>query len=160
MHPRFIVYIIFCVIFCGCSHWETKKISKEKFFQDAWQTITINEVDTYPSFEHCSELQEKTKQRECFVNGIHNKLQEHLNQYSIVLTNSFTDSLQIYCMVNEKGFFCIDSMQVSSQLRNTLPEIELWIHDGFKTIPKVIPATKQGIPVNMRFEVPVVFQEN
>jgi len=160
MHPRYIVYIIIYVIFCSCSQWETKKISKEKFFQEAWQTITINEVDTYPSFEQCSELEEKIRQRACFENGVHHKFQEHLSQYPIVSQNTFTDSLHIYCMVSEKGIFCIDSIQISPQLQNTLPQIELWIYEGLKTIPEVIPATKRGIPVNMRFKVPVVFQEN
>ena len=160
MHGRFIFYLVICIGILGCSQWETKKISTEDFFDEAWEAIAISEVDTYPFFEQCSELEENVRQRECFVSGVRVNLQEHLSQYPITLKESLTDTLHIYCEVSDKGAFCIDSIQVSSRLQNVLPEIELWIYDGIKTIPKVIPATKRGIPVNMKFELPVVFQED
>ena len=154
----YISSIILSVLLIGCSGLETKKVSSEELFTEAWQAIEITQVDTYPIFEACKTRTEKEQQRNCFEFLLNEQLQTHLQQYDFSFTSTFTDTLKVHFIIDEKGDFCIDSLGISPHLQETLPRLSLWIHDGLRTIPKAHPATKRGIPVKTQFQIPIVFQ--
>ena len=158
MYRGYIGCLLLSAILSGCSGWETKKVSSEELFTEAWNAIDITEVDTYPSFEKCSTFTEREAQRQCFETTVVNSLKEHLGQYAMNFDSSFTDTLKVHFMINEKGAFCIDSLIISSRLQQNVPRIALWIDKGLEDIPQAFPATKRGIPVKAQFEVPIVFE--
>ena len=149
--------LLLLIFSLGCSGWETKKVSSEALFTEAWEAIALTEVDTYPMFKDCDQSAEKTIQRQCFETVVLSSLQEHLKQYPIATSTTLNDTMNVHFVVDEKGIFCIDSLTISSHIKEALPDTELWIYNGIKEIPEVIAATKRGIPVKVQFQIPIVF---
>ena len=87
-----------------------------------------------------------------------NSLYSHLTKQETHFNQSFVDSLHVHFTVDEKAHFCIDSLEISSDLQSKLPQIEAWIHDGVAQIPKALPAIKRGIPIKAQFQIPIVFK--
>ncbi|MFC4636639.1 hypothetical protein ACFO3O_22230 [Dokdonia ponticola] len=149
-----------CVLLASCTSWETKKISTEDFLQQEQNSIDITEVDTYPVFESCSELSEKTVLKDCFEDFITNTLYSELSNHTIIVKESIHDTVWIDLVVDEKGQFCIEHIDLSPIVTQEIRSLPLWIHDAIRVLPKPAPATKRSMPVKTKFKVPVILKVN
>ncbi len=149
-----------CMLLASCTSWETKKISTEDFLQQEQNSIDITEVDTYPVFESCSELSEPIVLKSCFEDFVTNTLYSELSNQTIIVKESIHDTVWIDLIVDEKGSFCIENMNLSPLVAQEIPALPLWIHDAIHLLPKPQPATKRSMPVKTKFKVPVVLKVN
>lgn len=149
-----------CVLLASCTSWETKKITTEDLLKQEQNSIDITEVDTYPVFESCSELSEQTILKSCFEDFVTNTLYSELSNHSIIVKESINDTVWIDLIVDEKGSFCIENIDLSPLVTKEIPTLSLWIHDAIQVLPKPAPATKRSMPVKTKFKIPVVLKVN
>lgn len=147
-----------CVLLASCTSWETKKLTTEDFLHQEQNSIDITEVDTYPVFENCSELSEKSVLKSCFENFVTNTLYTELSNRTIIVKESIHDTVWIDLIVDEKGAFCIENIDLPPLVIQEIPTLPLWIHDAIRVLPTPNPATKRSMPVKTKFKIPVILK--
>ncbi len=145
-------------MFISCDHYETKKISSTQYFEERWKAIDLNNVDGYPTFDTCSDVPEGEALKECFEETVTQTFYDSFGKHTIVVTKELDETIIVNFIVNEKGKYCIDSLNISQDIRSEIPKLEQWIHEAAKELPLAKPATKQGVPVKTRFKIPVVLK--
>lgn len=153
---KFILTTVF--LLPGCDHVQTKKIESSQYLAEDWGAISLNEVDVYPTFEVCENTPENEQMRTCFEETVTSTFYRALNQHTAVVTRDLDQPVIVNFVVNEKGTYCIDSIQITEATRFEIPDLEQWIHEATKQLPKAFPARKEGIPVKTRFKIPVLFK--
>lgn len=142
----------------SCDHFETKKISSSQYLAQDWEALNLNEVDGYPTFDSCTTVSEGPELKTCFETTIADTFYEAFNTHQIIVTRSLNETVTIHFIVDEKGLYCIEKLDIAQEIREEIPQLDLWIYEATQSLPKAKPATKEGIPVKTRFEIPVVLQ--
>lgn len=155
MTQRFILLILMFLLW-SCSQWETKKIPSETYLAQEWKAIDINEVDTYPTFPNCDNMEAGNALKSCFENEITTAFYTSLQSQPLVVTSSLEDTIWIDLKINREGILCIDSLHITEAVSFEIPDFPAYIHDAAQQLPKAFPATKRGIPVKTKFKLPIV----
>lgn len=150
--------VVLSVLCASCTQWEFKKVPTEIYLVEKWKAIDLNDVETYPSFDFCNELDSKETLRACFEDEVTSTFYKSLSAHSFSVSKKLVDTVHIGFVVNEKGLYCIDTLKLSEQILAEIPHLERWIHDACEQLPKAHPATIRNIPVKTRFKIPLVFQ--
>lgn len=150
--------LILAVLVASCTQWEYKKIPVETFLSQKWKAIDLHKVETYPTFDFCDELAPKEVLKSCFENEVSSTLYNVLSMHPFIVDKAIQDTIYIEFIVNEKGHYCIDSLNIRADLRGTFPDLEMWLHEACEQLPIAHPATIQNIPVKTRFKIPLIFQ--
>ncbi len=150
--------ILVITSFWSCDHIETRKISSSQYLAQDWEALNLNEVDGYPTFDSCNTVAEGPDLKTCFENTIMDTFYEAFNVHQIVVSRSLNETVTIHFIVDEKGWYCIEKIDISHEVRNEIPQLDRWIYEATQNLPKAKPATKEGIPVKTKFKIPVVLQ--
>lgn len=150
--------ILVIISLWSCDHLETKKISSSQYLAQDWEALNLNEVDGYPTFNSCNTVSEGLELKTCFEDTIIETFYEAFNARQIVVTQSLNETVTIHFIVDEKGLYCIEKLDIAQKVRNEIPQLDLWIYEATQELPKAKPATKEGIPVKTRFTIPIVLQ--
>ncbi len=142
----------------SCDKLQTKKIKSSQYLEEDWKAINLNEVDVYPTFESCNHTPENEEMRLCFEEIVTTTFYKALNTHQVVVSQELNETVEVDFVVNEHGNYCIDTLRVSEAVRFEIPELEQWIHEAAKQLPKAYPARKGGVPVKTRFKIPVIFK--
>jgi hypothetical protein len=142
----------------SCNSWETKKIPSEIYLAKDWEAIDLNQVDTYPSFEACSDLVGQLAIKKCFEREMTSAYTTSLKQTPFIVSTPIDDTLWIDMIVNEKGSLCIDSIRMRELTRKELPLLASYIQQTAIDMPKIEAATKRGVPVKTKFRLPVILK--
>ncbi|HET8810621.1 MAG TPA: hypothetical protein VFM65_10220 [Flavobacteriaceae bacterium] len=152
---RKITFGILFLIIAGCKNFEAKKVSSEEVLHQKLEHFRWNEVDVYPAFENCRHLMEKPAMERCFENTLTRAIYAKLTQKPLVLGDSISETVTLYLLVSATGAPKIDSVVISKNLQQQLPELETRLRSSIDSLPKIYPATKRGIPVATKFNVPI-----
>lgn len=160
MNPcmKLFVGTLLCLFLASCTQWELKKIPSETYLAQKWKAISLDEVDTYPSFDFCDELGSKAALRACFENEVTSTFYNSLSAHHFKVSQKLEDTIHIGFEVNEKGLYCIDTLKLSEAVLSEIPQLERWIHEACEQLPQAHPATLRNIPVKTKFKIPLVFQ--
>lgn len=150
--------IVFLLMLTSCSHWETKKVSTQELLHQKWESISLNEVGEYPTFQVCDQTENRLNHKRCFESTVQEILMGELSLKQLHFTQPINDTIWIDFVINEKGAFCLDSLRVSQVIRKEIPLLEVWIRDAVVLLPEARPATKRDLPVKARFKIPVVLK--
>ena len=142
-----ILIIIILVLCLGCNKEDYKKVDAKAIAENELKAIDLSQVDQYPLFENCDETATKVLQKQCFGENLHNWLKPHLDTLSVRQLKS--DTITLFLTVTEKGKLIQDSMLSSTQAGKKIKQI-------FKNSPKLYPALKQGVPVKVSFQMPLI----
>ncbi len=153
-------YSLVCLllVMASCTSWETKKVSTQEILHQKWETISLNEVEEYPSFKTCDTTATRLDHKKCFEGTIQQTLSSHLAYQTLIVTKPILDTVWIDFMINEKGKFCLDSLRIPLTVHQELPRMEIIIQDAIVQLPIARPATKRGIPVRAQFKIPLVLK--
>ena len=154
---KFLLLILFPIL-AGCNNFETKKISSKEVLDQESKTLNWKEVDEYPTFENCKNIDELTKSRECFEATLANSIYAYLTRKEPIVTQAIDDTLILYLEITKTGKPKIDSIFVDSLVTNQLPDLKLWLQQSLDSLPKIYPAIKRGIPVSSAFKMPIVIK--
>jgi len=141
---------IFIFMLCfGCKKEDYQKVDAKAIAETELKAIDLSQVDRYPLFENCDETASKSLQKQCFGENFHSWLKPYLDTISVKQLKS--DTIILYLTVNEKGRLIQDSMVSKTDAGEKVRQI-------FKTSPKLYPALKQGVPVKVSFQMPLIIR--
>jgi len=133
-----------------------KKISKDEFLQEELKSFNWNEVDQYPVFENCLELDKILEKNNCFVETITNDFRNNLRKNNLVLNRTLIDTVNMILKVNKTGEISIESLNVSDQNINYMEIISKSFDNTVLNLPKIYPAIKRGQQVDVIFNLPII----
>lgn len=154
---KFLLLILFPIL-TGCNNFETRKISSEEVLDQESKILNWKEVDEYPAFENCKNIDELTKSRECFEATLANSIYAYLARQEPIVTQAIDDTLILYLEITKTGKPIIDSVFVDTMVTNQLPDLKVWLQQSVDSLPKIYPAIKRGIPVSSAFKMPIVIK--
>lgn len=118
--------------------------------------IDWNAVDKFPMFEGCDELAPKPEQRKCLEETFSKHYAEILGEFEFKLGNSIQDTIDVDFIVDDKGEISVKKIGKNAAIADKIPEFNGIIARGLKSLPKVEPALKRGIPVSAKFRLPII----
>ena len=147
-----------CLVSC---EWFTSRETKtRKLVEEEIRSINWNEVDQFPLFEACDETASKPEQQECFQNTLVMHLGMALQDFEFRSDQPLEDILYVDFLVDSQGGISILSIEENKLLSAENPEFERIISGTLRSLPRLQPALKRGIPVTARFRIPLVIQTN
>lgn len=154
---RFLLILI-SLSLIGCKKFETKKLSSTDIVQEEIKHIDWNNLDTYPSLETCENTSTKSNKKQCFENEISKHIFEVLASHEVSLKDSIREELELKIFISNRGKASLDKILISEELKNQIPDLEIWLNEAVLSLPKIYPAEKRGIPVSSNFKLPLVIQ--
>lgn len=154
---HFFVYIVF-LLFNSCHYFDAAIPSEKELLQKELKAINWKEVDEYPSFVDCDNLEDKTARQRCFFEFLTQLIQEKLSVDTLQLLCPELDTIEVKVTI-----FPNAKMQFEPQfLKDSVPyntvKIDSILHARLVNFPKVSPAIKRGIPVKTQFILPVILK--
>ena len=169
--------IIFCFLFISCEYdfQIDKKITVDEFINEELKSFNWNDVDQYPVFENCLEINNVKSKNNCFVEIITSSFRENLKTNNLVLNRTLVDTINLVLKIDKKGNIRIQDMITMPALRNNLVIIESQIPKSLRdenkkfqeviiksfentvsSLPKLYPAIKRGQEVDVIFNIPII----
>jgi hypothetical protein len=153
-----ILFLILC--FTSCDYFDKKKITSEEILQEDLQTFNWNEVDEYPTFVSCDSSSSKAERKKCFETTLSSHIISQLAQEKIVITKDINDTISIKFLISEIGELSVLEVKSSEEIKAQIPEIDSFLIQSLKGLPKILPAFKRGQQVKTEFKLPVVIKVN
>ncbi len=144
----------------SCNWFASREAKTQKLVEAELQSIDWNDVDQYPLFDDCDETVTKIIQRECFENTLLLHFSMTLQDFEFVLDKDVDDSIYVDFLVNKEGSVTVLDIEQNSAVQEQIPEFNGIITQSLKSLPRVEPALKRGIPVDAKFRIPIVLNTN
>ena len=152
------LFIILCFLFVSCEFdfQFDKKITVDEFLTEELKSFNWNDVDEYPVFENCLEINNVKNKNNCFVETITSSFRENLKTNSLVLNRTLIDTARMFLKVNKIGKISIENMTISDQNNKYKEVITKSFERTVSSLPKLYPAIKRGQAVDVRFNIPII----
>ena len=141
----------------SCDWFASREAKTQKLVEQELQAIDWNDIDQYPLFEDCDETLSKSEQRSCFENTLLLHFSMTLQDFEFVLDDAIGESIYVDFLVDKEGSMTVLDIEEHQVLKEQIPEFNGIITQSFKSVPRVAPALKRGMPVNAKFRIPLVF---
>ena len=142
----------------GCNNFETRKISSEEVLDQESKSLNWREVDEYPAFDHCRNITDIDKAKECFESTVAASVNNYLSRQEPIVTEAIDDTVFVHLEISKTGVPTIESIDADSLVTSQLPELQLWLKQSIDSLPRIHPASKRGIPVSSVFIMPVMIK--
>ena len=129
--------------------------SKNKNIQDLDTIVDFSSVDTFPSFKPCDSIIDKTKKTDCFRTTIHQKIGAELLQHTFIIKDSIDEIIYVDLIINSEGIFTLHAIQSSNNIKKVLPQLDGLLRESVGKLPKIYAANKRGIPVSVKYSLPI-----
>ncbi|MDX8554367.1 hypothetical protein MK851_12125 [Tenacibaculum sp. 1B UA] len=151
MSFRYVTFLV-CALLCfSCDFFS---YSKKDSAQVVDTVVDFTKVDESPSFSKCKNLL-KEDRVSCFRDEIHKRVTASLKEYNFVTKNSLDEEVLIDILINKEGKFVLGKVTTSDVVINQLPELDSIIKLAIEKLPIISPATKRGIPVVTKYQLPI-----
>lgn len=158
MIRRVICGVILLAGLNACELFESRQARTQKLVDDEIRTINFNEVDQFPLFDACDESVAKPEQQACFQNTLLLHLSMTLQDFEFRSEDRILDTVYIDFRIDNQGVISILSVGENQELAAQNPEFERIVTGSLRSLPRLQPALKRGIPVTTRFRLPLVLQ--
>jgi|TARA_B100001287_G_scaffold58281_1_gene46565 hypothetical protein len=150
--------IIFCFLSISCEFdfQIDKKITVDEFINEELKSLNWNDVDQYPVFENCLEINNVKNKNNCFVETITNSFRENLKTNNLVLNRTLIDTVRMVLKVDKIGKISIENMTISDQNNKYKEVITKSFENTVSSLPKLYPAIKRGQEVDVIFNIPII----
>ena len=156
MRKTSLIFSFFFFLACDLDFQISKKISVDEFVNDEMKSFNWSEVDQFPVFENCTQINETSEKNNCFIKTISDSLSLNFIKNDLVLNRTLIDTVFIKFKVDKKGIIEIDNLEIGEKI---LPYKEVINQSFVKTaanLPKLYPAIKRGQEVDVTFELPIL----
>lgn len=136
----------------SCKRFSFSKQEKIVFIDTI---VDFSSVDSYPSFDTCTDLIEKEEKAFCFRETIYMKVGEELDKIQLESNETFKEKVLVQIRINKEGVFTIDSIISSEKIKTVFPNLDSVLKRSITGLPKVFPAIKRGIPVTTVYQLPI-----
>lgn len=141
----------------GSCEWFHSPQARTRQLVDAeMQGIDWNQLDQFPLFDACDETASKAGQQECFQNTLTRHLSMALQDFDFRSETSLHDTIYVDFLVDNQGGISVMSVDENRALAAENPEFENIVSRSLRSLPRLQPALKRGIPVAARFRLPLV----
>ena len=156
MRKTLIIIFCFLSISCEFDFQIDKKITVDEFINEELKSFNWNEVDQYPVFENCLEINNVKNKNNCFVETITNSFRENLKTNNLVLNRTLIDTVRMVLKVDKIGKISIENMTISDQNNKYKEVITKSFENTVSSLPKLYPAIKRGQEVDVIFNIPII----
>ena len=156
MRKTLIIILCFLFVSCEFDFQFDKKITVDEFLTEELKSFNWNDVDEYPVFEICLEINNVKNKNNCFVETITSSFRENLKTNSLVLNRTLIDTARMFLKVNKIGKISIENMTISEQNNKYREVITKSFENTVSSLPKLYPAIKRGQAVDVRFNIPII----
>ena len=145
------------VLGTGSCEWFPSRQARTRQLVDAeMQGIDWNQLDQFPLFDACDETASKADQQECFQKTLTLHLSMALQDFDFRADTALHDTLYVDFLVDNQGGISVLSVDENQALAAKNPEFENIVSRSLRSLPRLQPALKRGIPVAARFRLPLV----
>ena len=156
MRKTLIIIFCFLSISCEFDFQIDKKITADEFINEELKSLNWNDVDQYPVFENCLEINNVKNKNNCFVETITSSFRENLKTNDLVLNRTLIDTVRMVLKVDKIGKISIENMTISDQNNKYKEVITKSFENTVSSLPKLYPAIKRGQEVDVIFNIPII----
>ena len=156
MRKTLIIIFCFLSISCEFDFQIDKKITVDEFINEELKSLNWNDVDQYPVFENCLEINNVKNKNNCFVETITGSFRENLMTNNLVLNRTLIDTVRMVLKVDKIGKISIENMTISDQNNKYKEVITKSFENTVSSLPKLYPAIKRGQEVDVIFNIPII----
>lgn len=156
MRKTLIIIFCFLSISCEFDFQIDKKITVDEFITEELKSLNWNDVDQYPVFENCLEINNIKNKNNCFVETITSSFRENLKTNNLVLNRTLIDTIRMVLKVDKTGKISIENMNISDQNNKYKEVITKSFENTVSSLPKLYPAIKRGQEVDVIFNMPII----
>ncbi len=156
MRKTLIIIFCFLSISCEFDFQFDKKITVDEFITEELNSLNWNNVDQYPVFENCLEINNVKNKNNCFVETITSSFRENLKTNNLVLNRTLIDTVRMVLKVDKIGKISIENMTISDQNNKYKEVITKSFENTVSSLPKLYPAIKRGQEVDVIFNIPII----
>ena len=142
----------------SCQFFETDKISSDTFYEEEIKAIDWDQVDSYPAFSNCEQFSEKEEQKKCFETTLSQYVHEFVASKNLVTQSDLNSTIQMNFTISNLGEISNLSIVMDSSIQKKIPRLKEWLTHSIDSLPKLLPAYKRGIPVETKFQLPVLIK--
>lgn len=143
-------------LFTSCDWFSSKDEKVQKLVDEELKSINWNDVDQYPLFAYCDETAAKIDQKTCFESVVLLHFSSVMQDFEFVMEEAINDTIYVDFLMDHEGTITVLEVEKNEVLTTQIPEFEAIVIQALKTLPKVAPALKRGIPVSAKFRIPIV----
>lgn len=148
---------LFCLgLFVSCEFLVSTEEKTQKLVREELKIINWNDVDQYPLFRDCDETAPKALQRQCFQTTMSGHFSQALKGLEFRVDRDLHDTVYIDFVIDEQGFISVLNMENKTTTFGEIAGLTTKIAEQLYTITPVKPAVKRGLPVRLRFRLPIV----
>lgn len=152
MFLRFFSFLLIIFFITSCDKIPFSKNDKNSVLDT---TVDFSSVDTFPSFKTCDSIFDKAKKSDCFRTTIHQKIGAELQQHTFVIKDSIDEIIYVDLIINSEGIFTLDTIKSSNNIKKVLPKLDSLLRVSVQNLPKIFAANKMGIPVSVKYSLPI-----
>ncbi|MFS4493248.1 hypothetical protein [Maribacter sp. 2308TA10-17] len=146
--------LILCV-FTSCSLFESTEKKTQKLVEKELLQIDWTDVDDYPLFSDCDETVSKTLQKSCFEQKIILHLSADLQEFRLTSQKEIEDVIFLDFVIENTGDISIVEIENKEIFGSQMADFNARIERSLKSLPRIEPALKRGIPVSAKFRIPI-----
>ncbi len=146
------------LVLCGftsCSLFESKEKKTQKLVEKELQEIDWTDVDDYPLFNDCDELLSKEIQKQCFEEKLLLHLSADLQEFQLTSETEIKDVVFLDFRIENDGEITIVDIENKEIFGSQMEKFEDKVAKSLKSLPRIEPALKRGIPVSAKFRIPI-----
>ncbi len=156
MH-RFILFVLLGLL-SSCSFFTSQEEKTQQLVNEKLKAIDWNSVNSYPLFENCDESVSKAMQRECFESELLTHCKKSLREFEYTFDKTIDPNILVDFLVDKDGRISVTNIQKDTAIATQMPKFDEIIGQSLKNLPPLAPALKEGMPVNIKFRIPIVLQ--
>jgi hypothetical protein len=149
-------WIVLGLSLTSCEWFASPETKTRQLVEEELSAINWNEVDQFPLFDACDETASKPDQKNCFEQNLVMHLAMSLQDSEFQSDQTLSDTLYVDFMVDNQGRISVVSMDKNPEFSKENPEFERIVAKSLRSLPRLEPALKRGIPVSSRFRIPLV----
>jgi len=151
-------FLLILLLATSCQFFETDKISSDTFYEEEIKAIDWEQVDRYPAFSNCEQFSEKEEQKHCFETTLSRYVHEFVASKNLVTQTDLNSTIQMNFTISNLGEISNLSIVMDSTIQKKIPRLKEWLTHSIDSLPKLLPAYKRGIPVETKFQLPVLIK--
>lgn len=132
--------------------------SEKELLQKELKAINWKEVDEYPSFVDCDNLDNKSQRELCFFKYLTELIQQKLSSDTLSILYPELDTIEVKVTIFPNAKMKFEPQFPRDSVAYDTIKIDSILHARLVDFPKVNPAIKHGIPVKTQFILPVILK--
>ncbi|SEA63966.1 hypothetical protein SAMN05443667_106229 [Flavobacterium gillisiae] len=150
-------FLVF-LLFNSCQYFEKQVPSEKELLQKELKAINWKEVDEYPSFVDCDNLDNKSQRELCFFEYLTELIQQKLSSDTLSILYPELDTIEVKVTIFPNAKMKFEPQFPRDSVAYDTIKIDSILHARLVDFPKVNPAIKRGIPVKTQFILPVILK--